>query len=336
MIKKINILSITPKTGKKTGGPNKVFHNLCKGLNRINVTFSINESPLKHKYNLVQSSIDALIDVGLYRIPSLIGPNLVVLPRDLPPFLKLNHTIFLHPAEWCKDLWDIVGYNKNSIVIWPVGIDWEEFVINRTSSANRVLIYFKRRNPLLLKNVLEIASSFGMDSIIVEYGKYTEQQYKEALSVCKLGIWIGTSESQGIAQQEALASGLPLIILDVNSFWDEYPYPSYPFPRKFHNFKPTSAPYFDKQCGIIIESISQLPETLETFLDNINNFDPMTYIQSKLTLEKAANQLLGYFTKLQFEESIRNIKNISIPKNIMKNGYRAKKYLVKSGARFKK
>ena len=323
-------MSLTPWTDRTTGGPNKVFYNLCKGLDRIGVPYSINKSPSRHTLNLVHSSVDGLIEVSLNRIPALVGPNLVVLPRDLPPYLKIGHTIFLHPAQWCKDSWLFLGYDRNPIEIWPVGIDWEDFQVRRDASVNKVLIYFKRRDPKLLQKAVDIVASFHMQPVVIEYGKYSEQDYKEALASCRFGIWIGTSESQGIAQQEALASGLPLIILDVSSFWDEYPYPSYPFPHKFSDFKPSSAPYFSDQCGLIIESVAELPNALEFLLGHFDDYNPLDYIRTNHTLENAAARLLEIFSLLPpGNRQIQADRQIKLRKLLLKNSFRTRRILSK-------
>ncbi len=49
---------------------------------------------------------------------------------------------------------------------------------------------------------------------LIEYGTYTEETYKYVLRRSFFGVWIGTTESQGIALQEALAANVPLIVLN--------------------------------------------------------------------------------------------------------------------------
>ena len=56
--------------------------------------------------------------------------------------------------------------------------------------------------------------------MLIEYGKYSEQDYINALNEAKFGIWLGCTESQGIGLQEALATDLPLIVLDATSLFE--------------------------------------------------------------------------------------------------------------------
>jgi glycosyltransferase involved in cell wall biosynthesis len=185
---------------------------------------------------------------------------------------------------------------------WPVGIDTENYNIERNATDNSVvMIYYKRRDPKLLYRAIDLVKNMGLIPQVIKYGEYNEDQYKQILSKSKFGVWIGVSESQGIGLQEALASGLPLIVCDVNSLFESSAKNEYKFPEKLRNFKPTSAPYFDERCGIIINDFSKLGKAANEMLKNISYYNPREYIIDNLSLEKQALELLSFFKLLEQE-----------------------------------
>jgi len=279
------------------GGPNKVIVNTIKGLIKIGYPFEINRDIRNYRYNWIHDSRKGLIEVGIRSIPAVIGPNMAVLPKDLPRFRpSLANCIYLHPSQWCVDLWKECGYSECNMQPWPAGIDTEDFNIKRNiTDSSEVMIYFKRRDPGLLDQAVTLVRSMGLNPLIIRYGEYNDGQYKQILSRCKFGIWIGSSESQGIALQEALASGLPLIVCNVNSLFESTGKDGYRFPEKLRSFKPTSAPYFDERCGILIDDFTKLGASINEFLRNISNYKPGDYIIENLSLEKQAKELLSFF-----------------------------------------
>lgn len=282
------------------GGPNKVIVNTLKGLDKIGYPYVVNKKIQNYKYNWIHDSVEGLIEVGLSGIPALLGPNIVVLPKDLPRFRKdLKNCIYLHPSQWCVDVWKEIGFSECILKSWPAGIDTEYFNDQKSYPlGNEVLIYFKRRDPLLLYKALDIVIKAGLIPRIINYGEYNESQYKDALAFSRFGIWIGTSESQGIALQEALASDLPLIVCDVQSLFEARGKSDYIFPNRLKYFKPTSAPYFDERCGLIISDFSEIGNAIREISNNISYYKPREYITQNLSLEKQAMELLSLFELL--------------------------------------
>jgi hypothetical protein len=283
------------------GGPNKVVNNTIKGLQILNYPYVINNDPGNFRLNWVHDSIQGLIEVTYRKIPAIVGPNIAVLPVNLPVFRRsLRNCIYLHPSQWCIDLWNSYGFNECALMPWPAGIDLEAFRIKRGPECEgNVLIYFKRRDHKLLEYAINEVKRTGLIPTVIKYGEYNEDQYKKALSNSSFGIWIGISESQGIGLQEALASGLPLIVCDVNSLFESADMKDYVFPKTLKNFKPTSAPYFDKGCGIIINDFSNLAKAIRNISGNLSAYHPAEYIYRNLSLEKQALELLSFFKMLE-------------------------------------
>ncbi len=294
----LNIISNSAKT-LKVGGPNKVLQNTIKGLDLIQQPYVFNQPIGKYKMNWVHDSLPGLVEVAVYKTPAVVGPNLVVLPKDLPAFLpSLSHCLYLHPSAWCVNVWEELNYKKSKLETWPAGIDIDEFSINRSESKN-VMVYFKRRSRALLEEVLATVKNMGFNPILIEYGSYSEKEFKEVLAKCWFGIWLGITESQGIALQEALASNMPLVVCNVSSLFEATGKYDYRFPKKLRSFKPTSAPYFDATCGIIIYELNELMEAINLMVKNYKDFHPQLYIRNNLSLELSAKKLMSFFDILE-------------------------------------
>lgn len=283
------------------GGPNKVINNTIKGLIKIGYPFEINKEIKHFRYNWIHDSPKGLIEVALRGIPAVIGPNIAVLPGDLPGLRpSLTNCLYLYPSQWCIDLWDVFGFSECPMLAWPVGIDTDDFINDRaTTDSSDVMIYFKRRDPVLLNQAVSIVRKMGLNPQVIIYGEYKEDQYKLVLARSKFGIWIGSSESQGIGLQEALATGLPLIVCDVNSLFESNDTNDYIFPERLRNFKPTTVPYFDERCGIVINNFSKLEEVVSQMSQNISGYNSRQYILENFSIEKQALKLLSFFEILE-------------------------------------
>jgi hypothetical protein len=314
----INIISRQNKI-LLTRGPKKVFDNLLFGLKQLNIHLVFNQPINKFKYNWIHDDPAAVIEAGLVGKPILLGPNIVELPNDLPILRKKlpEGSTYLHPSSWPVKIWLLEGYNETKLKAWPVGIDTEKFLDVNRENNNKVLLYFKQRDNKLLEKAKEIIKSINIELSLIEYGKYSEQEYIKALKEAKFGIWIGCTESQGIGLQEALASNLPLIVLDATTLFENAIKPKksrfkLETFKKLTAIKTSSAPYFDESCGIKIKNISELNNAIKELSANINKYQPREYILQNLTLIKSAQLFLDLFKDMQVkEETSLNYKYLS-------------------------
>ena len=288
-----------------TRGPKKVLDNLLIGLNQLNIKYVFNQPINKFKYNWIHNDPAALIEVGFLGKPVLLGPNILELPKDLPILRKKlsKDCIYLHPAFWPTKIWKLEGYNETKLKTWPVGIDTEKFSKVNRENNQKVLLYFKQRDKKLLEKAKEIIRKKNLQFLLIEYGKYSEQDYIQALKEAKFGIWIGCTESQGIGLQEALATNLPLIVLDAISLFENGIKPKKSrFKKetfkKLNSIKTSSAPYFDKRCGIKIVNISELDNAIKEISSNINYYKPRKYILDNLTILKSTHLFLDFFKEM--------------------------------------
>jgi hypothetical protein len=297
---------------KFQSGPKKVVDNLIKGLDKIGYPYVINKQLDACKRLWVHDDIAALRLVAALppEIKVVVGPNLVVMPRNLPQGFDLSRCIYLHPSNWAIRLWETHGFKNCPMHRWPVGIDTEEFHPSQ-KIKQYALIYFKQRYERELDAVLETLKKKNISYQLVVYGAYREKKYKEFLGESKYVIWLGRHDTQGIALQEALATNTPMLIWDVQKLgeWNASEKEMSIFTPEEKAFEPvTSAEYFDQTCGLKIKNENELDAAVNYMEQQWQTFTPQKYILENLSLEKQAREFVEIYHTyfgLTFEEGLK-------------------------------
>ena len=105
-------------------------------------------------------------------------------------------------------------------------------------------------------------------------------------------IFLCEHESQGLAYQECLSSGVPILAWDQGYCLD---------PNRFvwgqPNIAATSVPYFDDRCGERFEGLKDLDEKISMFMGKIgaSAYSPRDFVMENLTLTRSAAQFLSFF-----------------------------------------
>ncbi len=307
----INIITID---FSKINGPGKVVKNLIKGLDKIKYPYVINKDINATKRCYIPNRLMALLKLQKAKSKVIVGPNLFVLPDEIPSYVKLRDTIYLQPSQWALDLWKMLGFNKALLKVWPTGIDTDSFYPVRQSNK-KITVYHKKRSKQELEQIENTLQRMGLDYHKVTYGNYDEQEYRTILKSTSFIIWYGCHESQGIALQEALASGVPVLVFDVKSLSEQVPCPHWP--SRIREFEVTSAPYFDSRCGIKTKDLNTLRQSIEFMVDNLKSFRPREFILENLSLAKQANELIklyehfGLSTEVDYDEKPMSNKEFS-------------------------
>lgn len=292
-------------------GAGKVLQNTLKGLAAIGIETRSNEPIANHRYTWIHDAPEGIIEAGFVGRPVLVGPNTATTPGDLPRFRANLHpsSIFLFPSEWPMRAWAAVGFQECLSRVWGAGIDLSNFPSRqrRHTDSDRVLIYFKNRPDQLLSQVVKVVSETGCQYEIFRYGSYDEAGYRGAIDRAKCAVWVGGTESQGFALMEALASGLPLLVLDAPSLTANTHDPRDPlvprFPERFVASGATAAPYFDTRCGIKIAASELNRELLVQFLKDVEHFSPADYVCNEFSLEQCARRLIDIAQELPAVQS---------------------------------
>ncbi len=300
----INLVS-TYASSNEVSGPGKVFRNLVRGLEKIGQPYVVNKALACTRHLWVHSDLRALVELPRRGTKNVLGPNLVLLPQDLPTRRTFPNSLYLQPCPFPVSMWQIQGFTQCPLRSWPVGIDTDEFPARAQVPQNApVLVYFKERSPEELEQVLTALQRCGMDCQVIRYGSYTQSDYLAALQTCSFVVWLGRQESQGIALQEALATNVPILVLDATSLFQQFP-PEKPrqlFPSHLESVRTSSAPYFDERCGIKVDSLDHLEESLALMREELHTFTPGEFVRENLSLEKQAREFIGFFEELEATE----------------------------------
>jgi hypothetical protein len=276
-----------------------------KNLNFIqkcrNIKFTIiNNVHDINNYNL--NDFDAVIspcspiDVSKYpKTKFIFGPQFSVFPDDRLNIINGPNSVYNLLSDWVVDIWKQykICYNLK-LVCLPFGVDTDKFINNKNiSQRSEVFIYFKHRNPQDLHIIENFLKNKNVSYNIFSYDlRYKEESYLQCLQNAKYGIWVDAHESQGFALQEALSCDVPLLVWCIQTMNQE-------FNSKYPSYKATTTSYWDNSCGEKFYNETQLEETYNKFIDNIENYSPREFITKNLSVEICENR---------FIDTINNIK----------------------------
>jgi len=284
----------------RPGGVDKVFLNLCLGLDRLGIGYEVNLPWRK------LAADDRVGVLGRERLslqgydrpnPIVAGIGLMTWPAQWPTLCEEYPVVtYLSHAKWVNDLYR--PYFGDRCMLWPVGIDTDAWhPAPAEAKTVDLLIYDKsRRFPDvdtsgLLATVESALAARGLTHETLVYGSYEPAEFHAALGRAKAMIFLCQHESQGIACQEAMASGVPILAWDPGFSVD---------PERFIWAEPvipaTSVPFFDPRCGRRFRTAEEFGGALDEFLDELRRgvYDPRSYVVEELGLEHCAQRFVDY------------------------------------------
>jgi glycosyltransferase involved in cell wall biosynthesis len=277
-----------------------VYQNLKKGLDRAGIPYRDND------FQYIRSHPDKLM--------CIVGKPYLLFEYDWPNPVVFGASIFDHPVA-CPDFWErysnvqkilIPGpwmcdmfaehYPEDRLAVWPVGIDVEEWRPERPQKKkpDRILLYDKvrwahdRYEHVIINPIREHLQEQGVDIEILRYGHYFPGDLEGALERCRAVIFLCEHETQGIAYQQMLASGVPLFAWDRGGYWQD---PNF-FPDQVRYGPVSSVPYWDERCGMKFQDAEDFRASFGEFWRRVQNgaFSPRDYVQENLTLETCAKR----------------------------------------------
>lgn len=288
----------------RPGGVEKVFINLCKGLDLLGIEYSVNLP-----FNQLKSSDKiAFLGAGKHCLDGYSQPNKIVAgiglmthPSEWPNLCKEYPIVkYLQHSKWAADVYK--PYFGNEVCdIWPVGIDTDYWKpLPYVNKSIDVLLYNKIRwnkeqlNAELRNPIIAYLQNNKLSFKEIVYGNYTEKEYHHLLSHSKSMIFLCEHESQGIACCEALSMDVPVLAwdngycLDPNRFiWGDEIMPA------------TSVPIFNEKCGERFNGIEHFSKTANVFFKKIetNQYGARDFILETITLIKSAELFLNFFNQ---------------------------------------
>lgn len=207
--------------------------------------------------------------------------------------------IFNALSPWLKKLFEnVVKNNFVKFACFPFPVNVEKFKPIK-EKQNCFFIYLKHRPPIIYKQMFELINQNKelkkYTFKIFEYGKYTENEYKEYLQICKFGIFIDAHESQGFALQEALSCDCPLLIQGICLLQEEWSNNKFIWSHLPFYAPAETASYFNSNCGVIFKTIPS-QQDLNSFIYNVeqNIYSPREFILQNLNINPCIEYILNF------------------------------------------
>jgi hypothetical protein len=294
----------------RPGGQMRVLLNLCAGLERVGVTYRLNN------FKYLQANPEELaciigkphlLDKVTWNNPILFGAAVFSHPIDDPRLFNRRPVVkILVPGPWTKVMF--AGAWDNKVETWPVGIDtdlWSPADLERKTID--VLLYDKVRwnrdkyETALIEPIRATLRKHGHSFQEIRYGAYFEEDFHSALQRCRTMIFLCEHETQGIAYQQALSCNVPIFAWDRGGYWQD---PFY-FPHRVKFAPVTSVPYWNDCCGRRFVDAAEFVVGWQAFFEAADErlFRPRDYIVENLTLEKCARNYVAIAEGLSHHHS---------------------------------
>jgi hypothetical protein len=283
------------------GGIDKVFVNLCLGLDRLGLRYAVN-LPFDQ---LQDDDCVGVLGRGRYSLdgfdrsnPIVAGIGLMTHPSEWPTLCE-DYPVarYLQHSDWTNNIYK--PYFGERCAVWPVGIDTETWRPSGEAKDLDILVYDKLLwdreggESTLIEPCLKLLSDRGLSVVRLVYGTYEESTYRSLVRRSRSMLFFSAHESQGIAYQECLSCDVPVLAWDQGWYLD---------PNRFQwgtpEIRASSVPYFDSRCGETFRSAHDFEPQLERFLVRLGkqDFRPREYILENLGLERCSRRFLEFFS----------------------------------------
>ncbi len=277
------------------GGAMRVFLNLMAGLDRLGVAYRVND------YRHIRANPGELACVigkphVLAKIPAetpiLFGTSIYSHPND-DPDLPRRRPIrqVLVPSPWVRDMFAAVW--PDCVTVWPAGIDTDRWAPDARSVRDvDVLIYdkiFWQREHHVRTLIAPLEAELrrrGLSTQTLRYGNYREEQLLSLSRKVRSLVYLSRHETQGLAAQQMMASGVPLFVWDEGGLWQD---PKYA-PHRVRFGPVSSMPYWDERCGMKFRAGEDLGRAFDVFWRGVEagTYAPRQMIVDEFTLEQRA------------------------------------------------
>ena len=271
------------------------FRNLRQGLEQLGCDVHVNDFAHARRNPGQVIGIAGFPEVyDRVRLPNpaVFGPGYVPRPAELEAMTAhLNIRIFTQPSEWYCQIWrGQLGDRVQPMFVPIIVEDWPDLSAER--KTHDVVIYDKIRwhrdemVPRLLHRVQDHLRLRGLSSVVLRYGDHQVADFKAALRAARSMVFLCEHETQGLAYQEAMASGIPVFAWNEGILVDSVE--SRLAPKGL--FAP-SVPYFDDRCGMTFTEATLEP-SFDRFWASLPEFDPRSYVIEELNAKRSARAYL--------------------------------------------
>lgn len=275
------------------------FLSLCRSLRLVGCDVRVNDfGALRRR---------SYYPIGLCGYPSVLshvpGDNPVIFGHGdlgLPEAASViaadeRMRILIQPCEWA------CAFNRpycgDKLRAFPVGVDSAQWHLPKTAKTHDFLVYDKlrwyrdERVPAIRDRLIASLEARGHSVTVLRYGAHPQDQFRQALATSRALLFLCEHETQGIAYQEALAAGVPVLAWDEGELVD---------PNLRHyapDLRVTSVPYFDERCGMTF-TLETFEQVSRQFWAAIDRFRPRDYVDDRLSMQRAGRDYLSLYSSI--------------------------------------
>ena len=140
--------------------------------------------------------------------------------------------------------------------------------------------------PRILHRLQSHLEARNLSHVVLRYGAHHLSDYRAALKGGRALVFLSSHETQGLAYQEAMASGLPVFAWDEGRLAD---------PRELRtapaDLVVSSVPYFDARCGTTFTETG-LEDRFDSFWAARDSYAPRDFVAETLSPARAAKVYL--------------------------------------------
>jgi hypothetical protein len=217
----------------------------------------------------------------------IVGPNIEFGQPHLEGKLQeIPDLKIIVPSDWVIPIiQERLTWFSGEFIVFRSVINLDFWKPKEKSKRDLILIYRKLdKSDSDFKLAVEACDSAGFKYKVITYGKYTRRSFRRTLRTCRAAIWLGTTESQGIALLECWAMNVPTLVRNENTYKDE-------ITKK--TFEASGAPYLVQECGELIPANLLTANLIVEFLNHSNEKNPRDYVVEVYSREKSIKNLIS-------------------------------------------
>lgn len=203
----------------------------------------------------------------------------------------------IQPSDWFADMYRPSCGDK--MCTWFAGINTDRWPDFSAEPKNLDFVVYDKirwhrdeRVPRILDRILAHLEKTGRTYQVLRYGHHHHSEFRATLKRARAMIFVCEHETQGLACQEALATGTPVLTWDEGEMVDPtlkpFVTPGLPI---------SSVPYFSDGCGMRFK-VGEFEPVCDAFWQKIGHYAPRRYVQEHLSLALSARLYLHLYSSL--------------------------------------
>ncbi len=291
------------RAGQRVTGLGVAFDRLVQALLAAGCNVVVNDRRLARRnptYPVGLAGYPGIIDYLDLPNPQIIGHGPYDHPNQNPDLMNdPRRRIYISASLWVAEMFE-PGY-PGKTEVWFAGIDLDawpdcsdeakelDFVVYDKIRWDQDRVRGEVRVP-----VEEALQARGLRYEVLVYREHDQETYRSALKRTRGLIFLCEHENQGLAYQEAMATGVPVLAWDLGEWHD---------PNRFSygvdQVSASSVPYFaDGVTGDRFRAAADFPARLHLFLESRASYLPRAWVAEHLSLAVSAKRYLELYTSL--------------------------------------